>query len=425
MYTPRVRLQDNVVGTGYTYSIVRAGTLLGPPYDGKTNFSIGDAGSRNGISDRNNARELRKKSRGYLVMSDMSLGKWSREFSPGMVAGFVPQWQGGEQHTITGDFSWGVLHSSALTQPEMVADIDQMAGVALVKAFAKVNRSAIMGGELLLDLEKSVAMLRRPFANSVKLLKKINFRRKSYLARKSYTALRASAQAWLEERYGWTPIVLDMDTIFRRAGEIRRQLGEVRYVARAQETRSLKRAVPFAELPLAAPLSAYRATGTLQTEQTARACAGVIYDLKNRTTTEELNAFLGSRPRDMAPLLYEKIPYSFILDWFTNTGTWIEAVTPNPDVNVVAKWVTTVYDRTDTISGGLCKLPVTWASPYPVFTGSLGSCVQHQATVARDTNPDLMDTPALTFTSLSMLHSADAAALSLRPIRAMLEWFKH
>jgi hypothetical protein len=43
----------------------------------------------------------------------------------------------------------------------------------------------------------------------------------------------------------------------------------------------------------------------------------------------------GLSPTQVASIIYEATPFSFMLDWAVNLGTWIRAVEPKPHVEVV------------------------------------------------------------------------------------------
>lgn len=297
-----------------------------------------------------------------------------------------------------------------------------MADVALVRAYTKMNESSIMGGEILADLDKSVAMLKAPFRESSRLINKM-YRRADSL-RSTMTAARAGAKAWLEYRYGWKPIILDMETAIKEASTFREKLDRQRLVARSSEKYSRKTTNVFYRRPLLSPYSGWKATGSVQSEDSVRAHAGVIYGVENRTSSEKLLKILGYRPRDLPATLWEVTPYSFVVDWFANVGDWLQAITPVPGIEVQGSWVTLICEANTYYSGGALEVQVAvpdlrWAA------GTWGASTILSKDVVRYCNPRLSNTPSLTVREPSVLHAVDGLSLSLGQLSRQLGRLRH
>lgn len=72
----------------------------------------------------------------------------------------------------------------------------------------------------------------------------------------------------------------------------------------------------------------------LSTRVTANVRAGILYAPTQNTALK----VLGLRPSDFFSSAYELAPWSFFIDYFSNLGTLIEALTPRPGVSYLAAW---------------------------------------------------------------------------------------
>jgi hypothetical protein len=308
------------------------------------------------------------------------------------------------------------------TEFALDADIARARSIALTKAYAKMNQSQILGGEAVHDLDQSLQMLRRPFGSSIGLLKKITKRRDQLLKKSASNITKASANAWLEYRYGWKPILMDIDTIVQECGARatfrRREGGSQRLVARSMEKvscrnvrKDLSAGVPGGSL--------LRTTGETLTSIDAQVSAGVIYTLVSDVDSEWLAGFLGTRPRDLLPTIWECLPYSFVADWFVNVGDWLNAVIPSPKISVLGNWTTAV--RKCRVS--ICNTVDSTYAGRTNSTSATGSWNQDQ--VQRIVGSSVAPTPIMTGKPLSLLHTVDALSLSLAPIGRSLAKLKH
>lgn len=176
-------------------------------------------------------------------------------------------------------------------------------------------------------------MLRKPFNGALSHVRKIKRIRDRNLLKKSATLARATADAWLEGRYGWQPVLLDADHIIKNAHKIRASMNR-RLVVRGSASGGGNFSAEYPELHAFAYGWGLKSRGTISSNLELKASAGVVFDMVNQTTIDALQQMLGARSMDMLPLFWEKIPYSFVADWFTNVGTWIQAIVPNPYVTV-------------------------------------------------------------------------------------------
>lgn len=380
----------------------------------------GYTGTNKSITDESHRNFEQMKARGQVVLGDLYLTWRSREWSDqSFTFGPHPTW-GSE--TITGDLASWIEGRVSDPLPSMSADLDQMRAIALAKAYAKMNQPVVLSGEILRDLDTSLAMLRRPFKESRTILNKMLKYRKRHLGKTVESAARASGNAWLEYRYGWQPVMMDADAIINNVHRVREKLDSKRLVARAGEKQSRSASASFTVsggIPRLDSIS-----GTVSSTKNGRVGAGVLYDIKNRTTSEDLGSMFGTRPSDLPTTIWEAIPYSFVADWFINVGDWLQATTPNPNVIVRGNWTTAIFEWSLSLTN--CQASVRIASaPTTTYTGVISGSVKTGCDVDRRCNQSLTSHPVLTVKSLSPLRSIDALSLSLSNIFGMLKSLRH
>lgn len=401
-----------------TYFYKRADTTSGlpvnPPYNADWSNPSAYDGNYETISDENHGRR-----RVGIVMGPLDLYKSTRSHTDGELKGTVPEW--GETWTHRGDMIDGI--ESSLTFPSITGDAAAMSQIALIKAYAEMKRSSIMSGEVLSDLGRTVGMLKHPFRSSQQLIRKMNLRKLKYLKKSGSNAAQAISNAWLEHRFGWQPIFNDIATIVIDAKKIKATMGEKNLVARATERNTGRFQVPFAQRNGGGQFSSHRYTGSATSTQEVSASAGIIYDLASRSKADSAEQVLGTRTMDIVPLVWEKIPYSFVVDRFVNVGDWLQAVTPDPFITVKRSWTTYVIRESRDYSA-TAEFTVKTTSPQRKLTGSAGSSTWSYVHVVRVIDPQLSITPVLTLKPLSTLQQADHMALTAGAILRSLKEFK-
>lgn len=393
--------------------------------------SQGYDGVSESISDAPHKGYRQAMNRGEIVMGDMVLSKYSRahtdgDFTFGPWGNPTPGLGWGVRH-VWGDFAQWV-EGRIVNNSSITADLNQSKSIALTQAYARMNESTILSGEIANDIGRTLLMLRRPFKGSIKIFNRMLKYRKLRLGKTAASATKASAHAWLEYRMGLAPCISDIDSLLEDAAMI--------YVHGTERRRLVARAsVPFERnltqvQRLAGGLPQLDAvTVDCAFRNTGSASAGIIYEVKTRTTAEKLMQTMGLRLRDAPITLLEIIPYSFVADWFFNLGNWLQAKLPDPDINVLGSWVTTV-DNAEmdlSIAGEVSLGP---SGPYPKTTWSnlnCGSSAIKVSTVMREINPVVSSTPTAKATSLTWSQTADAASLVAMQgeIYALLAKLKH
>lgn len=379
---------------------------------------IGWVGRNKNFADVPHPGYRKLKAAGKIIMGDMQIVAEERVESPCDWAVQFPFSGNIRREHYFGYYS--NYFATALPLPSMYApSIDQMADSALVKAYAKMNSSAILSGELLSDLDKSLGMLRRPFKTSLSLVGKMLTYRKLRLGKTAASAAKASSHAWLEYRYGWKPLIMDCESAILTCYDVRDRMIKRRLVARGSENWEGNKSLDSSNRSLT-PEWSVSGAATCQYKQ--EAFAGVIYEVDPQSIMSGTSAYWGLQARDLGPTVWEILPYSFVADWFVGIGDWIQAVLPRPGIQVVGSWKTTKNVRTTSFK---MQLTHKYGSPAQYLTTALGDYSVKTEDIRRCTNPSLASFPVVKPATISLLHSVDALALLQAPIMAGLAKLKH
>jgi hypothetical protein len=377
------------------------------------------------VSDVNHGNFRQKQKRGEVVMGDFALTRSERQASQ-IDFRFGPYaWWGNQSNGMEGDWISQVesLAWDSFESPLLAEGND--AEIALIKAYAKMNQTAVLTGESLGDVKKTVSMLKHPFKSSLQLLGKMSQHKKLLLKRKSMTLLKANADAWLEYRYGWKPLIMDAKSIMDDALlGLSRASGGQRLVARAGSSQVRIHEGTFSEKPMPG-ISGILVSGSGGLKQKISTSAGVLYAVAARTSAEAKSAYYGLRTREIPITLWEKVPYSFVADWFVNIGDWLEASLPAPGITVLGNWITVVTETDFHISASGKFTAYTDATTETVFTPNFGSSSTKTSTVRRTCGNELPTLPPVNRKPLSLVHLTDGGALTVAPILSALRGFRH
>lgn len=397
----------------YTYSgTFQSQSITGPNgYNGMTSTMVDD--SHPGF------RNLMKS--GQIVMGPMTLSRWNRVTNSNFTTTLSHPYFG--KRVLIGDMT-GKLYGYA-TVPSTLLDskISYLKGNSLVQAYASMNSSSLLVGEVARDLNATLRMLTNPFQGATQLVDQmVKHRRWLLKRRKSMTIAAATTSSWLEYRYGWKPLIMDA--------------GNVVQLATAQSHRSVRRVFRSGGEVSGSTSSKYdwnnielipltQGCGfTMTFKQKARVSSGVIAEFSCSGPSEHWVAGLGLRPRDIVPTVWETIPYSFVADWFVNIGDWLQAITPAPGRTVLGSWTTLVLNCEDHLTNAYCH---RWGATAPVglVTAPLNNSITYRDTVQRWANPSLPTMPSVRPLKISPIHAVDGAALLVQRIVNGLRSWRH
>lgn len=320
-------------------------------------------------------------------------------------------------HGCYGQAFWNAVANRVNLNPPYV-DQDRMVSLALTRAYAKAKEPVICGGEHFSELEKTADMFHRPFAEANKLLRKMYQFRKLRIGKTSLSLAKASASTWLEYRYGWKPLILDSQAIYKELREKHTTLMRRTLVARASEKYDRTTVRPFTD----ANDGGILLSGSATIADSLVVSAGVRFTL-DENEMSRVARIMGGRTSDILPTIWELTPYSFVADWFANIGDFLQAIVPVPGFSTQGNWVTGVHNQCTTLSGNATYGP--WAPLFLKYTASFSNIVQDINNYSRAVNQPMPNSPVLTRKTLSTLHTVDAVSLVCQRLLSGIRDFKH
>lgn len=202
---------------------------------------------------------------------------------------------------------------------------------ASTDALAGIVAPDVQGLVSVAELGKTLSMLRSPMAGLQDLVSRVR-------RRNPRLSFRQAAEAsYLEFRYGWRPLLYEIESITKAVSKEYRN----RLTSRAMRSASDSASTSW----ITGSESAIKIQYSQTTTRDVRVRCGVLYE-----HTLAFEDVWGVRLSDIPAAAWELVPYSFVVDWFTNVSSYLNAVTPKPGVTSLARWtrvdVTTTSTRT-------------------------------------------------------------------------------
>lgn len=322
---------------------------------------------------------------------------------------------------ITGDFSAYMETYTDFWWDEIWPDVSRWIDMTVTRAHARIDPSVLNPIETLKDLDSTIGMLRKPFSSAWKLLGKMHVSKARRLRKSASNAAQVITDTWLEYRYGWRPLIGDVENVVNASHKIRAKLDKRRLVARAEmsekQNRSCEIVVPLGS----APPGIDTMRGVLAIEAECKVSAGVVYDLASQTTIDQLNQILGTRPSDLASNIWQSLPYSFVLDWFVNVDDWLRAITPDPCVSIRGSWVSVCMNQTRHHK----DIDTETYSPYPdtYYRHRVQGSTVISRSLKRYANPALPKMPVMKSMPLTSLQTVDGVSLMAQKIIGSFQKF--
>lgn len=229
---------------------------------------------------------------------------------------------------------------------------------AHTNALASVDDSTSMALASLGELRKTFDMLRHPLGAARKFLNRywVNARR-----RKNEIVLRPGISAggpgfvesfvtqYLEIYYGLKPFMHDIENTI--AAYVHEGINPLRQTARGFAANPVESIVTPFSLGTKGVNAAswYDCRETVTTEAVAR--SGILYV----PTVNDYQKLMGFRWGDVLPAAYELLPWSFMVDYFSNLGKLVSALSPRLGVRYLSAWdVVTITQtkRVEALSSG-------------------------------------------------------------------------
>jgi hypothetical protein len=167
---------------------------------------------------------------------------------------------------------------------------------------------------------------------------------------------KTAASRWLEIRYGWLPLIYDVQGVINAYNAV----AKPRFTARGYANDLADHtATGVATL---APQLKFNFTFRREVEKRYRAY--ILYEVDQRTFLTQKLGLL------QLPLTaWELVPWSFVIDWFVNIGDWCESISPQVGVNILA----TGYTVAKTYTAQHTVNSATLLAPYVSAVGLAGN----------------------------------------------------
>lgn len=271
---------------------------------------------------------------------------------------------------------------ASLAGPSQLQDADSQALSSYVREIRKAQRH-LQGLVVLGELAETLRMIRRP-GMALRLKLDDIIKRQARVSRRNRVLpperrRKVLANSWLEYSFGVMPLVSDISGAAHAASEIvERIVPPHRYV--------VGRGGNVTNDIIDGPLDSYGSFGTLRYQVTINRHAdvtyrGVVQNHVDATGARAIPAIVGVSWSDVVPAIWELIPYSFLVDYFTNIGDVLSALSLNTtDIAWTAR--TERLESTAEAFGFTCAVP-----PPKLITQRLdpGSMSTSNKSVLRDT----------------------------------------
>jgi hypothetical protein len=133
--------------------------------------------------------------------------------------------------------------------------------------------------------------------------------------------LRLLSNQWLEYSFGAKPLIHDVSDAAKALASL--QFNFPQAIVKAFAVKDVSRQCFVTKIPVAGGYIFYNVDGSM-VQRTRRDIKGAVR-LSTDQDPNRLRAVIGARLPDFIPTFYELIPYSFLVDYFTNIGEILEA----------------------------------------------------------------------------------------------------
>lgn len=251
--------------------------------------------------------------------------------------------------------------------------------------------SAFQGGVFLAELRETLHMIRHP-AQALRerisdYTQYLTLKRRRYMRRPPVNRLKFLSDSWLEYSFGWSPLLNDLDSARNVLDKRANQL--VQELVRVGGTHKVESASFWTGDWLVG-------SANWRSDNRTFASTQVVYSgaVSSRASGSKLLTMsaLGLSPRAFVPTLWEAMPYSFLIDYFSNVGDVLEAWS-NQTADLA--WGRKTVRRSQTNESGRCRYTGGLAVILDLSIDS-GKTIARNKTVTREPI-DQSPMPALQF----------------------------
>jgi len=306
-----------------------------------------------------------------------------------------------------------------------VAEANAAAVKKLYRKLKKV-RSQFAGGIVLGELHKTVDLIARP-ASTLRhsIMKFLKRTRGNGWRQGTKDWSKAIADAYLEETFGWEPLLQDISDGAKALRRLKGKDHPLRFKVKASEVTVGTLTGTEAHLGITQSRLVVSRDADVKREDTVVYYGAFKESVLRAISDDRLQRIIdlsGFSWRDVVPTAWELLPWSFLVDYFTNIGDLLEAL--STDTSVVG-WLSKVT-VSETVHSTTFELDraATQAALNPLYyrvrylSGSTGTTICKYRSVSREVNlavPNMLfqwETPGLwsrkTLNLVALLRSSSA-----------------
>lgn len=273
---------------------------------------------------------------------------------------------------------------------------------------AKLLEPDVGYGLILAEAKETIQLLTSPATFLVKQLKRLKrprTLRPQKLSRKLQSALQYASDAWLQYRYAIMPTISDIADISEKTTKVLTpKVGFRRVGGGVQGPESYNRVCGIVGF-----YTCYFSR-SVSTGSEIRYISHLFYDIVDYAAAERNRLGLGAS--QIPSLIWELVPFSFVVDWVVDVGSWLDACRPKPEYvkkGNTASLIVTSYGSTNTFAGSIYP-DLQWWSP------AASSYVWSETFYDRGVNVMLPELPPVNANIASFVRGLDSAALSWKPV---------
>jgi hypothetical protein len=376
------------------------------PSSGSTSRSLTLLWAKNGSDNPKWRSQIRK---GYDAGTDFS-GTRQHDFTEDGNTSLeyeAKEWPSDKKWLPGWSHSWGLPESESTTMQSVPSDDTTVLNVAKARFANNVRESysSLQGLVSLGEIGETLRMIRRPFKTMredvPRYLDRVKVRTRK--VRSKAEARKIVADTWLEQAFGWRPLMSDivggaeaLDR-FQRSGAI-----DVRQKVQAQATKETLTFLATAQNQSSSNSDFLWNHKRLRKTYVQYVLTGGV-KIKDKGRVAAAQRLLGFRLEEFVPTLWELLPWSFLIDYFTNIGDVIDSWSLNgADLYYWNKTrrLVGVCDYTYTPNYAATRASKTQPNLSRVtsISGSLSRRYTENRSINRDAKPVESLTPAFMFT---------------------------
>lgn len=269
----------------------------------------------------------------------------------------------------------------------------------LTQYLKNVNRvnQKFSGMVFLGELRETLRMIRRPAEGIRNILEAyvIDLKRKKRKSPKNWKKNLSSA--WLEYAFGMVPLISDLSDASKAYNDLTQEPGYewVRSVGveeKAVPSRTYTNVLYQSEPDIYTPAQRY----TLRSTDKAVVVFKGLVRRETRATPMGKAAVFGFSPEQFIPTVWELLPWSFLIDYFSNVGDVLEAGVTNQGTIAFTN-VTEIKFQIMELVHGLAEMSIQSGSKCTVINNSGSTVRAVRRTVNRRANVGGLGVPSLSF----------------------------